>query len=71
MSGEVSVGVIESLPFDRIHLLLGNDLAGDNVKVDLADKLCLLQQPDPIENNFPDPFPSCAVTTAMKKENKK
>ena len=52
MSGEVSVGIIESLPFDGIHLLLGNDLAGDKVKVDpiLADKPCLiqiLQQPDP------------------------
>ena len=49
VSGEVFVGIIESLPFDGIHLLLGNDLAGDKVIVDpiLADKPCLLQQPDP------------------------
>ena len=42
VSGEVSVGIIESLPFEGIHLLLGNDLAGDKVKVDpiLADQPC-------------------------------
>ena len=70
VSGEVSVGIIESLPFDGIHLLLGNDLAGDKVKVDpiLVDKPCFLQQSDPIENHFPDLFPSCAVTRAMEKQ---
>ena len=70
VSGEVSVGIIESLPFEGIHLLLGNDLAGDKVKVDpiLADQPCLSQQSDPIENHFPDLFPSCAVTRAMKKQ---
>ena len=70
VSGEVSVGIIESLPFEGIHLLLGNDLAGDKVKVDpiLAHQPCLSQQSDPIENHFPDLFPSCAVTRAMKKQ---
>ena len=34
VSGEVFVGIIESLPFDGIHLLLGNDLARDKVKMD-------------------------------------
>ena len=33
VSGDVTIGVIESLPFDGMHLLLGNDLAGDRVKV--------------------------------------
>ena len=69
VSGEVPVGIIESLPFDGIHLLLGNDLAGDKVKVDpvLADKPCFSQQSDPIENHFPDLFPSCAVTKSYGK----
>ena len=35
VTGDVSLGVIESLPFDGIHLLLGNDLAGDKVTVNL------------------------------------
>ena len=70
VSGVVSVGIIESLPFDGIHLFLGNDLAGDKVKVDpiLADKPCFSQQPDPIEKIIPDLFPSCAVTRAKKKQ---
>ena len=69
MTGDVSLGVIESLPFDGIHLLLGNDLAGDKVTVNqfLTNKPCLSQQPDPVESVIPDLYPSCAVTSAMKK----
>ena len=33
VSGDVSIGVIDSLPFDGIQLLLGNDLAGERVTV--------------------------------------
>ncbi|CAB4001498.1 Transposon Ty3-I Gag-Pol poly, partial [Paramuricea clavata] len=69
VTGDVSLGVIESLPFDGIHLLLGNDLAGDKVTVNpiLTNKPCLSQQPDPVEQVIPDLYPSCAVTTAIKK----
>ena len=34
VSGEVQIGIIDSLPFNGIHLLLGNDLAGSKVNVD-------------------------------------
>jgi hypothetical protein len=69
VTGDVSLGIIESLPFDGIHLILGNDLAGDKVKANpiLTNKPCLSQQPDPVEQIFPDLYPSCAVTRAMKK----
>ena len=33
VSGDVSIGVIDSLPFDGIQLLLGNDLATEKVTV--------------------------------------
>ena len=69
VTGDVSLGVIESLPFDGLHLLLGNDLAGDKVTVNpiLTNKSCLSQQPDPVEQVIPDLYPSFAVTRAMKK----
>ncbi len=46
VTGDVSLGIIESLPFDGIHLILGNDLAGDKVKANpiLTNKQCLSQQ---------------------------
>ena len=49
VTGVISLGIIESLPFEGIHLLLGNDLAGDKVKANpiLTNKPCLMQQPDP------------------------
>ena len=64
VSGDVTTGVIESLPFDGIQLLLGNDLAGDKVNPILTDKPC--PQHDPAEQVIPDLYPSCAVTRAMK-----
>ncbi len=62
-------GKIESLPFDGLHLILGNDLASDKVKANpiITNKPCLSQQPDPVEQVIPDLHPSCAVTRAMKK----
>ena len=70
VSGEVQIGIIGSLPFDGIHLILGNDLAGSKVNVDpiLSDKPILSQSPDPIEDVFPNLYPSCAVTRAMSKK---
>jgi hypothetical protein len=46
VTGDVSLGIIESLHFDGIHLILGNDLAGDKVKANpiLTNKQCLSQQ---------------------------
>ena len=70
VTGLVAVGIRPSLPFKGVHLLLGNDLAGDKVVVDplLTSTPCVDQPTDPIEQEIPDLNPSCAVTTAMAKK---
>ena len=51
VTGLVAVGIRPSLPFKGVHLLLGNDLAGDKVVVNplLTSTPCVDQPPDPIE----------------------
>ena len=70
VTGLVAVGIRPSLPFKGVHFLLGNDLAGDKVAVDplLTSTPCVDQPPDPIEQEIPDLYPSCAVTRAMAKK---
>ena len=70
VTGLVAVDIRPSLPFKGVHLLLGNDLAGDKVVVDplLTSTLCVDQPPDPIEQEMPDLYPSYAVTRAMAKK---
>ena len=72
VTGLVAVGIRPSLPFKGVHLLLGNDLAGDKVVVNplLTTIPCLDQPPDSIEQEIPDLYPSCAVTRAMAKKAK-
>ena len=72
VTGLVAVGIRPSLPFKGVHLLLGNDLAGDKVVVDplLTSTPCIDQPPDPIVQEIPDLYPSCAVTRAMAKKAK-
>ena len=67
VTGLVAVGIRHSLPFKGVHLLLGNDLAGDKFAVDplLTSTPCVDQPPDSIEQEIPDLYPSCAVTRAM------
>ena len=57
------------LPFKGVHLLLGNDLAGDKVVVNplVTDTSNIGQTDYPIELEIPDLYPSCAVTRAMAK----
>ena len=61
VSGPVAVGISISLPFKGVHLLLGNDLAGDKVVVNplLINTPCEDQLPDPIEQEIPDLYPLC------------
>ena len=61
------IGITPSLPFKGVHLLLGNDLAGDKVVVNplVTDTPNIGQIDDPIEQEIPDLYPSCAVTRAM------
>ncbi|KAG1714334.1 hypothetical protein GQR58_001487 [Nymphon striatum] len=58
----VEVGVVSSLPVNGIHLLLGNDLAGDKVIVNpIVTKVPVLEQmKDPIEKEIPNLYPACA-----------
>ena len=72
VTGLVAVGIRPSLHFKGVHLLLDNDLAGDKVVVNplLTTIPCLDQPPDPIEQEIPDLYPSCAVTRAMAKKAK-
>ena len=72
VTGLVAVGIRPSLPFKGVHLLLGNDLAGDKVVVDplLTNTPYVDQPPDPIKQEIPDLYPSCAVTKAMAKKAK-
>ena len=70
VKGPVAVGIRQTLPFKGVHLLLGNDLAGDKVVVNplVTDTPSMDQSPDPIEQELPDLYPSCAVTRAMVKK---
>ena len=70
VKGPVAVGIRQTLPFKGVHLLVGNDLAGDKVVVNplVTDTPCMDQSPDPIEQELPDLYPSCAVTRAMAKK---
>ena len=67
VSGTVTVGARPSLPIEGVHLILGNDLAGDKVVVNpvMTEKPEVTITIDPIEEEIPDLYPSCAVTRAM------
>ena len=69
VTGLVVIGITPSLPFKGVHLFLGNDLAGDKVVVNplVTDTPNIGQTDDPIEQEIPDLYPSCAVTRAMAK----
>ena len=70
VTGPVVIGIKPSLPFKGVHLLLGNDLAGDKVVVNplVTDTPNIGQTDDAIEQEIPDLYPSCAVTRAMAKK---
>ena len=67
VSGHVVVGILPPLPFDGVHLLLGNDLAGSKVEVNplVTDKPSVDPNTDSIEQEILGLFPSCAVTRSM------
>ena len=52
-----------------MHLILGNDLAGDKVvNAVVTEKPCLEQCPEPVEKEIPGLYQACAVTRAMSKK---
>ena len=64
------IGIKPSLPFKGVHLLLGNNLAVDKVVVNplVTDTPNIGQTDDPMEQEIPDLYPSCAVIRAMTKK---
>ena len=66
----LSSDLVTGLVVIGVHLLLGNDLAGDKVVVNplVTDTPNIGQTDDPIEPEIPDLYPSCAVTRAMAKK---
>ena len=73
MTGPVRDGIQPSLPFEGVHRIPGNDLAGEKVVVNaiVTEKPCLEQSPDPEEKEIPGLYPACVVTLAMSKEKEK
>ena len=67
----VKVGIQPWLPFEGVHLILANDLAGDKVNAVVTENPCLEESPDPVKKKIHGPYLACAVTRAMskKKEN--
>jgi len=60
------------LSFEGVHLIWGNDLAGDKVVFNavVTEKPCLEQSPDPVQKEIPGLYLVCVVTQAMSKEKK-
>ena len=72
VSGPVIVGVCSSLPIDGVYFLLGNDLAGGKIVPSpvITDTPKIEEVIDPILEEIPDLYPSCAVTRAMTQRAK-
>ncbi|XP_013856451.1 uncharacterized protein LOC106512364 [Austrofundulus limnaeus] len=70
VQGEVIMAVRPSLPVEGISVILGNNLAGGRVWRDVAPPPVVRVSPsvsvlDVCAQDFPDVFPSCAVTRAI------
>ena len=67
ITGPVTVGLKSSLPFDGVHFILGNDLAGDKVKVNplVVENPCYDQKLSYAEQEIPGLYPACVVTRSM------
>ena len=64
VTGNATVGIRPSLPVRDVHMLIGNDLAGPNVLLDLIVTHALSLEPllnDDLSTNFPEVFPSNVV----------
>ena len=70
VSGPVVVGVREVLPIKGVSLLLGNDLAGEQVLPlpKVVSEPVTLSENDLCSEEIPGVFPSCAVTRALAKK---
>ena len=62
----MTVAAIDEMPVSDIHLLLSNDLAGDQVKSLIVSEMPLSTMDD--DKDDPKIFPICAVTRAQTRE---
>ncbi|KAG1933868.1 gag-pol fusion protein [Pimephales promelas] len=71
--GEVAIAVRHSLPVDGVHLILGNNLAGERVWRDVPPPVVVKSVPsnpsgiDCSLQTLPEVFTACAVTRAMNR----
>ena len=67
VNGPVAVGIRQLYLF---RVFICSDLAGDKIVVNplVTDIPCMDRSPDPIQQELPDLYPSCAVTRAMAKK---
>ena len=74
VQGEVSVGVRPQLPIEGLHMILGNDLAGDKVWADGQPNVVqpptfpTVVEPSVTPLHLGDIFPACAVTRAASRD---
>ncbi|XP_053294792.1 uncharacterized protein LOC128455141 [Pleuronectes platessa] len=74
VQGEVSVGVRPQLPIGGLHMILGNDLAGDKVWADGQPNVVqpptfpTVVEPSVTPLHLGDIFPACAVTRAASRD---
>lgn len=68
VEGDVHIAVRPALPLEGVDVILGNDLAGDQVWATGSPvKISALKEPDDCEQHFPKVFTACGVTRAMTK----
>ena len=72
VTGEVTVGVVPSLPIEGVTFLLGNDLAGSRVNVTpiVCSTPCVDEATELLEESFPGIFPDCVVTRSQSRQGK-
>ena len=63
VSESVKVGMQLILPFEGVHLIPRNDLAGDKVVVNaiVTERPSSEKSPDPVEERIPGWYPACVV----------
>ena len=68
VTGEVTVGVVPTLPVQGICLVLGTDLAGCQVWVTPGVVSTPLEVPQAVVQEHPDVFTACVVTRAQARK---
>ena len=68
INGNIVIGMRPSLPVEGISLILGNDLAGEKVMVDIrvVEKPRDDERTEKLAEKFPGIFPASVVTRSMK-----